>query len=414
MRKPLPTGLLAAMRHAFADCLLDTGTLTLTRSGAPVPVEPQVFDLIRLLVENPGRVVTRDEIVERVWGGRIVSESAISARIAAARKAVGCDGKRQAVIRTVARRGLQLLAEVTSVTLPAPPTTKLPPVSASSLQRIRYARTSDGRGIAYALSGSGTPVIRSNPVIASDVETEVGIDALCQTFDAVSARHTLLRFDAVGVGSSDRAGWSTELPDLSAQIGVVADAAGFDRFALYAESGGCHRALHFAAHNPDRVSRLVLIGGYVDGRLRRGIPYEHEPIRALMEAGWDTPRGGLAAGYLLSYFPDGPLDSVRAMVDMMQATTPKAFALANREYVNNGSVADLLPRIACPTLIIHARHDAVHPLSEAHKLAFGIAGAELVVLESGNHMPLPGTGVYQAYLDVFLSFLGEPDLAWHG
>lgn len=95
------------MRHVFANCELDTDRLTLTRSGRSITVEPQVFDLIRLLAENPDRVVTRDEMIEVVWKGRIVSESAISARIAAARKAVGDDGKRQAVIRTVARRGLQ-------------------------------------------------------------------------------------------------------------------------------------------------------------------------------------------------------------------------------------------------------------------------------------------------------------------
>ena len=81
------------------------------RGDGPRPVAPQVFDLLQLLAENPDRVVTRDEIIEGVWGGRIVSESAISARIASARKAVGDSGKSQSVIRTVQRRGLQFVAE---------------------------------------------------------------------------------------------------------------------------------------------------------------------------------------------------------------------------------------------------------------------------------------------------------------
>jgi DNA-binding winged helix-turn-helix (wHTH) protein len=101
------------MKLHFADCVLDTATLSLTRGGAPVAVEPQVFDLIRLLAEQSDRVVTRDELVVAVWGGRIVSESAISARVAAARRAVGDDGKRQALIRTIARRGLQMSVPVT-------------------------------------------------------------------------------------------------------------------------------------------------------------------------------------------------------------------------------------------------------------------------------------------------------------
>jgi len=93
------------MTYEFADCALDIDRRELMRNGVLVPLEPQVFDLLQMLVENPGRVVTRDEIVDGVWGGRIVSESAMSARISAARKAVGDDGKSQAVIRTVQRKG---------------------------------------------------------------------------------------------------------------------------------------------------------------------------------------------------------------------------------------------------------------------------------------------------------------------
>ena len=81
-----------------------------------------VFDLIHLLVRNAGDLVTRDRMVEEVWGGRIVSESAMSACIASARKAVGDNGKAQAVIRTVARRGLMLVAEVSREAVASPST----------------------------------------------------------------------------------------------------------------------------------------------------------------------------------------------------------------------------------------------------------------------------------------------------
>ena len=103
------------MIYRFTDCELDTASQRLRRGGSEIAIEPQVFDLLRLLVENPLRLVTRDEIVDVVWDGRIVSESAISARIAAARKAVGDDGKRQEVIRTHHRRGLEFVALVETV-----------------------------------------------------------------------------------------------------------------------------------------------------------------------------------------------------------------------------------------------------------------------------------------------------------
>ena len=109
------------MEHHFADCTLDDARLTLTRGGHAVAVEPKVFDLIQLLVRNAGNLVTRDQMVDEVWGGRIVSESAISACIAAARKAVGDTGKagrnggqgreRRLFTQTAFDRGLDILVK---------------------------------------------------------------------------------------------------------------------------------------------------------------------------------------------------------------------------------------------------------------------------------------------------------------
>ena len=100
------------MRYAFSDCILDTDDQTLTRKGVSVPVEPQVFELLHLLIGQAGKLVSRDQIIDAVWNGRIVSDSAVSARIAAARKAVGDDGKAQKVIQTVSRRGLRFVASL--------------------------------------------------------------------------------------------------------------------------------------------------------------------------------------------------------------------------------------------------------------------------------------------------------------
>ena len=143
------------MRISFADCTLDTEGYELLRQGASVDVEPQVFDLIALLAQNPGRLITKDELQEKIWGGRIVSDSAISARITAARKAVGDNGKDQRIIRTAPRRGIQFVADV------ATDTPEAPPAAPARLDRptIRYARTQDGASIAYSVTGSGPPLI---------------------------------------------------------------------------------------------------------------------------------------------------------------------------------------------------------------------------------------------------------------
>ena len=101
------------MRFEFGDHLLDIERRELRRGGEPVSLEPQVFDLLVYLVRNRDRVVGRNDLVAAVWGGRIVSESAITTRINAVRRAVGDSGSAQAVIRTLTRKGVRFIAPVT-------------------------------------------------------------------------------------------------------------------------------------------------------------------------------------------------------------------------------------------------------------------------------------------------------------
>jgi TolB-like protein/DNA-binding winged helix-turn-helix (wHTH) protein len=100
------------MIYSIGQVTVDTDAYEVRLNGRSVGIEPQVFDLLVLLIENRDRIVTRDEIVERVWHGRIVSDAAISSRIKAARRAIGDDGKAQGLIRTIHRRGLRFVGEV--------------------------------------------------------------------------------------------------------------------------------------------------------------------------------------------------------------------------------------------------------------------------------------------------------------
>jgi len=100
------------MIYRFADCVLDIRRLSLMKGGEVVHVEPQVFDLLVLLARRAGETVTKDELIDSIWHGLNVSDATISARISVARSAVGDDGKTQAIIRTVARRGICMVATV--------------------------------------------------------------------------------------------------------------------------------------------------------------------------------------------------------------------------------------------------------------------------------------------------------------
>lgn len=99
--------------YQFGRCTLDGNNHRLLVSGIQRHIEPQVFDLLLFLVERSGEVVSQDALVQSVWKSRVISDSAISVRISAARKAVGDDGSRQAIIKTIPRRGFSLIAEVT-------------------------------------------------------------------------------------------------------------------------------------------------------------------------------------------------------------------------------------------------------------------------------------------------------------
>jgi len=108
-----------AMIYRFAACSLDTGTFELRRDGQPVAIEPQVFELLRLLIDKRHRVVTKDELIEMVWHGRIVSDAAVSSRIKAARQAVGDSGEAQRLIQTVPKIGYRFVADVELGVLPS-------------------------------------------------------------------------------------------------------------------------------------------------------------------------------------------------------------------------------------------------------------------------------------------------------
>ena len=109
------------MEFVFGDHLLDVHRRELRRGAALIAIEPQVFDLLVYLVQNRHRVVSKDDLVEAVWGGRIVSESTLTSRINAVRKAIGDSGDTQRLIRTLPRKGIRFVGVVREERTPAAP-----------------------------------------------------------------------------------------------------------------------------------------------------------------------------------------------------------------------------------------------------------------------------------------------------
>jgi len=391
------------MRYFFADCVLDTKSHTFRRNGDTVPLEPQVFDLLHLLAERAGQLVTKDEVVETVWNGRIVSDATISARINAARMAVGDTGKDQRVIRTIPRRGIEMVAEVSG------DVAEHDAAGSAMTQTVRYTSSPDGTQIAYAISGTGPPLMRAGHFL-THIEKDWHSSVFRPYIAALSERHALIRYDQRGTGLSE-----TNVDDLSIEayandLMAVADAAGLDRFPIFATSQGVPIAIHFATTHPDRVSRLVLCGGFAQGRSVRDENYSRDEAEALMtlvRMGWGKPESAFMSAFVSMFCPDASREERASLVESQLASATPEMAARVRLTIDEFDVTDSLARVQAPTLVIHASGDALHPVSQGRLLAANIPGAEFKLVESNNHIFLKSTLAWDEIMSATLEFLGR-------
>lgn len=399
------------MQFIFADHVLDTDRRELRRSGGLIAVEPQVFDLIVYLVRNRERVVSKDDLIEAVWGGRIVSESTLTSRINAARKAVGDSGEDQRIIRTIPRKGFRFVCNIDQIDQagesPAAPTVKPLSSPASLRQEIKFCTASDGVRIAYALAGQGPPLVKAaNWLNHLDYDWQSPIWS--PLLHALASEHRLIRYDERGNGLSD---WDVE--DISFDSFVrdlesVVDAIGFDRFALLGISQGCAVSIAYAVRHPERLTHLILYGGYARGRRRRGNVEEVEQTNALltlMRHGWGQQNPAFRQIFTTRFLPGGTAEQMQWFNDLQRITTSPENAVRIVQATSDLDVTDLLPRVRAPTLVLHCRNDAAQPFEEGRRIAAGIPGARFVALEGQNHLVLQSDPAWNRLLDEILGFL---------
>jgi pimeloyl-ACP methyl ester carboxylesterase len=388
------------MRYAFGAYDLDTEQFELRHDSTPVPVEPQVFDVLAYLVEHHDRVVTKEELLDNVWGDRFVSESALTSRIKAARRAVGDDGQRQHVIRTFHGRGYRFVAEPTAArgvadrAVPSPGAEQ-PPVS----PQTRYARTRD-HAVAYQVVGEGPETIVFIPGFVSNLELQWVLEPFAAFFQRLSSMGRLVLFDKYGTGLSDRLG-AGEMPTLEARmddVRVLLDEIRCERATVFGASEGGPMALLFAATHPQRVERLVLYGTYAHHPF--GTTEQGEDFAVRAERYWGT---GTAVGLLSPSTASDPEQRRRFARYEINSATPRGAAELLR-LTNAMDVRSTLPAVRAPTLVLHRTDDEIIPVDRARELAAGIEGATLVELEGADHLPFAGdTGAFLDAVERFLS-----------
>lgn len=394
------------MTYRFGDFSLDPQRFELTADGVAVALEPQVFNLILLLLENRERVVTKDEMIDRIWDGRIVSEATLSSRVSAARWAVGDSGAAQSVIKTIPRRGFRFVAAVETDFAGAPETQ---PDNPARAQEIRFCTTPDGIDLPYARSGNGPTLVKVANWL-NHLEQDWASPMWAPLFRELADMRTLLRYDSRGVGLSD---W--DVPDITydsflTDFETVVEAAETEPFALLGISQGAAVAIDFAVRHPERITHLILWGGFARGRRQRGNPNnlaKSEAFITLMRQGWGKEKSPFRDMFASLYLPDATDEQIGWWSQMQRIATSAENAVQMRAAIDDIDVSDRLAEIAVPTLIMHSEGDLVAPVSEARYMAARIPGAQFVMLDSSNHMVMSQEPAWQRATDELRAFLGS-------
>jgi len=407
-RDPVATAPSNGVIYAFGDYELDMRLHELRRAGERQHVEPQVFDVLAHLFARRDRLVPKEELLDVVWGHRYVAPTTLNSRIKHARQAVGDDGAAQRVIRTVHGLGFRVVADVEERGA-APAPAVAPAADAGPLeQRIRFCTASDGVRIAYATSGAGPPLVKPANWLThleNDWESPVWRHWLRE----LSRGHTLVRYDERGSGLSDR-----DVPDLSFDAWVrdletVVDAAGLERFPVLALSQGCAVAIAYAARHPERVTRLVLYGGYAQGAIARArTPQELEEATMLthsMPLFWGRDNPAFRLFFAARFVPEGTPEQMRWFSELQRVTTSPEIAVRLRSTAAEIDVTDLAPRVRAQTLVLHATGDAAVPFDQGRLLAALVPGARFISLESRNHILLEGEPAWSRFTDEVRRFL---------
>jgi pimeloyl-ACP methyl ester carboxylesterase/DNA-binding winged helix-turn-helix (wHTH) protein len=393
----------------FDDFVLDTARYELRSDSGVIRVEPQVFDVLTLLVSNHHRFVSKEELFDSVWGGRFVGEAALTSRIKAARRALGDDGESQRYIRTIRGRGYQFVGTVvTGVTDAAEPPAP-PPEPAPPRQHIAFCRAADGVRLAYAVAGDGPPLVR-----AANWMTHLGYDIESPVWKHwvtdLSLKYKFIRYDERGCGLSDWEATEFTFDDWVADLESVVEALGLERFPLLGVSQGGAVAVAYAARHPDRVSRLVLCGAYARGRAVRAVGEDEKRAAALdlelARVGWGRDDPAFRQVFAAQFLPDGTRADWAAFDQLQRRTTSPENAVRFLEQFARIDVRDDAREVQCPTLIMHSRDDHRVPMRFGEELAALIPDSRLVALSSNNHLLTatePAWQVFRDELDAFLT-----------
>jgi pimeloyl-ACP methyl ester carboxylesterase/DNA-binding CsgD family transcriptional regulator len=272
-------------------------------------------------------------------------------------------------------------------------------------QQIRFCTAPDGVRLAYAVHGQGPPIVRAATWL-THLEFDWASPVWRHWLEGLTAGHTLVRYDERGCGLSDREVGHLSVDTWVADLETVVDAVGIDRFALLGISQAAAITFAYATRHPERVSHLILYGGYARGRKLRGQRPQEEALASAIRAGWTDPDPTFRHVFSMLFLPGGTPQQMSWYDDMQRRSTSSDTAVRLCEARGTIDVVDLARQVTSPTLVIHARDDRAVPADEGRTLGALIPDARLVLLDSANHILLSDEPAWPAFLAEVRGFLG--------
>jgi pimeloyl-ACP methyl ester carboxylesterase/DNA-binding CsgD family transcriptional regulator len=216
--------------------------------------------------------------------------------------------------------------------------------------------------------------------------------------------------DARGCGLSDREVGDFTLEHYVNDLEAVVDAAGVERFSLFGHSQGGATAIGYAARHAQRVTHLVLLGAYASGWFRRrDLPPERlaelEAQLKLVEVGWGRDDATYRTMFSTQFMPGATLEQLKALSELQRVSAPADNAARLMRSFLNIEVGEAAARIACPTLVVHARGDVRVPFEAGRQLASLIPDARFVPLETSNHILLEHEPAFARFFEELDGFL---------
>jgi pimeloyl-ACP methyl ester carboxylesterase/DNA-binding CsgD family transcriptional regulator len=279
---------------------------------------------------------------------------------------------------------------------------------------VRYLRTTDGVQIAWTETGSGPTLVKASNWL-SHLEYDWESPLWRHWIRFLSDHFHFVRYDERGCGMTD---W--EVADVSFERwvqdfeAVIERASPPEPFALLGISQGASVCIAYAVRHPERVSKLLLYGGYARGWGRRGNvdgEREYHAIVELARFGWGRDNPAFRQVFTSRFVPGATEEQIAWFNELCRKTTSPETAARLLQARAEVDVLSLLDQVRTPTLVIHARDDVVAPIEEARILAAGIAGAQFVELDSRNHVLLEHEPAWARFREAALTFLQVPQPA---